>query len=395
MSSSKSTGEQRSQPRLQSVARQEASVAGMSRASVLYGSTCHTNFRVERATVPDDGRAVRLASNRLQWRDASSYADPVNPDGAAADQHDPERDRNWWRQWLGAVRDPAGSWEIGPARAIRGGALRHPVDLTSYGTTMRAALVRPPDDDVRPAVVVPFYEVATMLGETCARTAGRDPARPGAQAYAHHLVARGFVVLAVPWWFEYVLEPAAPTTSLSERYRPSVASHVRSLAISGLGRSLADLLLAVDALLCVPWVAPGRIGAFGHSLGGKLAMHLTALDTRIAAGVAHEPGLGLANSNWADPWYLDGAVPPGRDHDDLLGLVAPRPFLLAGGGASDGRHNHDLVERAARRWPEPPGLETLYHNSGHTHPDHVLDACYAWLRERLAVSGIPEETCPP
>ncbi|MGS2618952.1 dienelactone hydrolase family protein [Micromonospora sp. LZ34] len=313
--------------------------------------------------------------------------------GGATDE--PEQRRTWWRRWLGAVRDPDGSWEIGPARTTTDGTVRCPVDLTSYGTTMRAELARPAGEDVRPAVVVPFYEVATMFGERCARTAGRDAAQLASQAYARHLVARGVAVLAVPWWFEYVLEPATSTTPLGERYRPSVASHARSLAISGLGRSIADLFLAVDALCCLPWVAPGRIGAFGHSLGGKLALHLTALDTRIAAGVAHEPGLGLQYSNWSDPWYLDGTVPPHRDHDDLLALVAPRPFLLAGGGASDGWHNHRLVERAARRWPGPPGLETLYHNGGHAHPDHVLHACYAWLHRRLTDPDPPEEICPP
>ncbi|MER7334083.1 MULTISPECIES: acetylxylan esterase [unclassified Micromonospora] len=317
------------------------------------------------------------------------------PDGAADEHHEPERGRSWWRRWLGAVRDPDGSWEIGPVRKTADGTLRQPVDLTSYGTTMRAELLRPAGEDVRPAVVVPFYEVATLVGEPCARTAGHSAARRRSQAYARHLVARGFAVLAVPWWFEYVLGPVRAAASLGERYKPSVASHVDSLTTTGLGRSLADLFLAVDALAGVPWVDPRRIGAFGHSLGGKLALHLTALDTRIAAGVAHEPGLGLAYSNWADPWYLDGAVPPDRDHDDLLALVAPRPFLLAGGGASDGWHNHHLVERAARRWTEPSGLETLYHNSGHAHPDHVLDACYAWLHGRLAAADTPEETSPP
>lgn len=110
---------------------------------------------------------------------------------------------------------------------------------------------------------------------------------------------------------------------------------------------------------------------------------MAVLDPRIRAAVAHEPDLGPAHSNWSDPWYLGSPVRADRDQDDLLRLVAPCPFLLAGGGASDGRHNDDLVGRARPGWGERRGLETLCHDNGHAPPDHVLVACYTWLAARL------------
>src|SRR5690625_6759871 len=81
--------------------------------------------------------------------------------------------------------------------------------------------------------------------------------------------------------------------------------------MTGLGRSIGDLMLAVSALQDSGLTGEDRLAVFGHSLGGKLAMHLAALDPRLDAGAAHEPGLGFAHSNWTDPWYLDGALPEG------------------------------------------------------------------------------------
>ncbi|SDS51123.1 acetylxylan esterase [Jiangella sp. DSM 45060] len=286
--------------------------------------------------------------------------------------------RAWWTTWLGAVRDPEGTFAVDAQVPDASGVRRHTVRLTSYGSVLEAALVAPDQPGRLPAVVVPFYEVATVLGERTERTRGWSDARLRSYSYGRHLVDRGFAVLAVPWWFERVAGPADATASLHERYGPPAARHRASLPMTGLGRGVADLLLAVDALTSVPWIDPARIGAFGHSLGAKLVLHLAALDVRIGAAVAHEAGLGFAHSNWSDPWYLGAHVPAERDQDQLLRLVGRRPFLLAGGGDSDGRHNEDLVGRAGAA-----GVRTLYHDNGHAPPDHVLAACYAWLAAEL------------
>lgn len=293
--------------------------------------------------------------------------------------------RVWWRDWLGAVRDPEGSFDVGAPEPSGPGIHRCTVTLASYGAVLEAVLLVPdtPESAGRPAaVIVPFYEVGTVLGERTARTRDWTGERLRGYAYARHLVARGFAVLAVPWWFEQVANPVAGATSLHERYGRPAALHTRTHSMTGLGRSVSDLMLAVDALVTIPGIDPARIGAFGHSLGAKLAMHLAALDVRIRATVAHEPGLGFAHSNWSDPWYLGSRVPTDRDQDGILRLVAPRPFLLAGGGDSDGPQNRELAERARDAWSDD-GLQTLYHDGGHAHPAHVLAACYAWLTSLL------------
>lgn len=298
--------------------------------------------------------------------------------------------RSWWSGLLGAAPDPAGSWRLGPPRAPLAPDVRgeiHPLAITSFGTEMTCELLVPhaaPHPGT--VVVVPFYDTPSVFGEPTDRTrlAGRDPA---AGAHGLRLAEAGHAVLAVPWWFELVAaaDPAtAGVRGLQERYGPAAERHRRERPTTGLGRSLGDLQLAVTALED-SGLAPGaRLGAFGHSLGGKLALHLAALDPRLEAAAAHEPGLGFAHSNWTDPWYLDGDLPDGRDQDELLGLVAPRPFLLAGGGDGDGVHTLDLFRSARRRWPEERGLELLLHEDGHPVPPYVMTALAAWLQERLS-----------
>lgn len=300
-----------------------------------------------------------------------------------------QAERDWWQKRLGAYPDAEGSWRHVGQRALTHHGVNGRIDqlaIRSFGSELVCELLVPtaaaPTGIV---VVVPFYDTPPLFGEPSPRTAlhNRDPAD---SAFGLRLVEAGHAALAVPWWFEHVAaaDPAtASARDLAERYGPAAARHHRERTMTGLGRSVADLMLAVTALE-ESGLAPGaRLSAFGHSLGGKLALHLTALDPRIEAGAAHEPGLGFAHSNWADPWYLDGDIPPQRDQDDLLGLVAPRPFLLAGGGDGDGVHSLELFRSAARRWPDGQGPDLLLHDGGHPLPPHVMTAIGAWFSEKL------------
>ncbi|GAB3759134.1 dienelactone hydrolase family protein [Microlunatus parietis] len=298
-----------------------------------------------------------------------------------------EAQRAWWIDWLGADPDPDGSLTLLDERRVgdwTGRVLR----LRSFGDDLDCLLVLPDGDGPHPLVIMPFYEVEPLFG-----LVGRRPAAPPGQpsrAFGSALLTYGLAVLAVPWWFEVTAADDAPL-DLAGRYGPPAARHAERLPSTGLGRSVADLRLVVDKItepgaadrLGLAGVDLDRIGVFGHSLGGKLALHLAALDERIAAAVAHEPGLGLDHSNWDAPWYLGDHRPPDRDHDQLLGLVAPRPFLLIGGGDSDGPANLPLAERARPAWPDPYRLSTLLHDHGHPPPAYVVAACGHWLAEAL------------
>lgn len=295
--------------------------------------------------------------------------------------------RVWWRDQLGAVPDPDGSWSLGPVRETTGGTVSGTIRqilLSSYGSELTTELLRPADaPPTGVLVVVPFYDAPALFGEPTARTRLHDR-DPRLHAHGLRLAEAGHSVLAVPWWFEQVAaaDPAtAGAKNLDSRYGPAAERHRREQPMTALGRSIADVMLALTAALDSGLVDGLRPTAFGHSLGGKLAMHLAALDTRIEAAVAHEPGLGFSHSNWDAPWYLDGDIPTDRDQGQLLALVAPRPFLLVGGGASDGVQNLDLARSAAAAWPEGVGLDLLLHNGGHPVPHFLMASIGAWLSD--------------
>ncbi|WP_193104970.1 hypothetical protein [Brachybacterium sp. FME24] len=298
--------------------------------------------------------------------------------------------RHWWRDRLGAVPDPEGSWRPGGSREPEHPGVRgeiHQLVLTSYGAELTAEFFRPVSvPSTGAVVVVPYYDTPPLFAEETGRTelTGRDPAL---SAHGLQLAEVGHAVLAVPWWFEQVAaeDPAlSGARDLAERYGPVAAQHRREQPMTGLGRSIADVMLAVTALQESGLADGARVATFGHSLGGKLALHLAALDDRVEVAAVHEPGLGFAHPTWGDPWHLDGDIPKDRDQDELLALVAPRPFLLAGGGDCDGGHNLHLVREARKHWPDRQGLDVLLHDGGHALPRYVMAGIREWLRERTS-----------
>lgn len=295
--------------------------------------------------------------------------------------------RRWWAQHLGARPDPAGVWQVREHPGYPGFALRgtfRTLSLTSYGSSLHAELFQPEHGAAGSLVVVPFYDTPPVFGFDSPRT--RRNGRRSRFPLGTALAARGLSVLAVPWWFEQtaVADPRTATaTGLAGRYGPAADLHEQTHTMTALGRSIGDLMLAVRAVREEGFAASGHLGTFGHSLGGKLALHLGALDPRVDVVAAHEPGVGFAFSNWDAPWYLGSEVPAGRDQDEIVSLVAPRPLLIAGGGDSDGQHNRHLIDVAAGQWPEHHGPELLFHNAGHPMPEHVVEACSTWLHRRI------------
>ncbi|HTE21395.1 MAG TPA: dienelactone hydrolase, partial [Armatimonadota bacterium] len=156
---------------------------------------------------------------------------------------------------------------------------------------------------------------------------------------------------------------------------------------TGMARMLWDALRATDLLCARPEVDPGRIGSIGHSLGGKEVIYHAAFDERIRAAVSCEGGVGLRFSNWDADWYLGAQIhAPGfrRDHQEVVALIAPRPFLLVGGESADGAQSWPYIAANLPVWrlfgaEEHLGL--LRHNQGHDFPAPGPDRerIYHWL----------------
>ena len=115
-----------------------------------------------------------------------------------------------------------------------------------------------------------------------------------------------------------------------------------------------DGIRAIDFIQTLPAVDPQRIGIFGHSLGAKEALYVAAFDERVKCTRISEGGIGLGFSNWEDGWYLGPQITAagfGREHHELLALIAPRPFLLLAGESADGDRSWTYMEAALPVYP--------------------------------------------
>ncbi|MFO0999845.1 MAG: dienelactone hydrolase family protein [Planctomycetaceae bacterium] len=202
------------------------------------------------------------------------------------------------------------------------------------------------------------------------------------------LAQRGFIVFC-PRCFLW-----QDVSSLNEAVEKHRERHPNT---TGMAKMLYDAMRGVDVLESLPQVDRARIGAIGHSLGAKEALYLAAFDERIKAAAASEGGIGFRSTNWDASWYLGEAI---RDpefplnHHQLLGLIAPRPFLILGGesgpGAADGDRSWPLINAALPVWKlygEPTRLGLLNHHEGHSVSPQSFERMAEWLTVYLDESS--------
>ncbi|MCO6454677.1 MAG: hypothetical protein J5I93_05180 [Pirellulaceae bacterium] len=232
------------------------------------------------------------------------------------------------------------------------------VQISRQGQTVDGYLLLPPGKGPFPAVLVPFYEPLTGIGQ------GRKG--QGTHDYGLQLVRRGFVTLSIG-------TPGALESIGVDTREALVAAGERE-------RRQPLMLLAYVAANChtalaqMPEVDPQRIGIIGLSYGGKWSMFASCLHEKFACAVWSDPGIVFdernANVNYWEPWYLgyDPAarrkpgvpseenprtglykelVEAGDDLVDLHALMAPRPVLVSGGTEDPPRNwraLHHLIE---------------------------------------------------
>jgi acetyl esterase/lipase len=224
-----------------------------------------------------------------------------------------------------------------------------------------------------PGVVV-LHPTNTAHYNVSAGLAGKEGSH-----HALHLVRRGYVCIA-PRNYLWAVEGRSWKQSAADVKKQGPYT-------TGLAKMLFDAIRAVDVLVDRPEVDPTRIGAIGHSLGGKEALYLPAFDERIVASISCEGGIGLGMSNWSDDHYF-GEVIAGPDfaHDnqEVLALIAPRAILVIGGQASDGAKSWPYIEAALPVWrlyDAESRIGLLRHNLGHQFPPPGPDRelAYSWF----------------
>jgi hypothetical protein len=228
-----------------------------------------------------------------------------------------------------------------------------------------------------PAVIVPYYDVDTPAGKNLG---GRSYMPVSVRSFAYLLVQRGYLAVAVRWFGE----------SYGESYDEAVANlWLRHPDCSGLGKWVWDAHRLVDYLYSLPEVDHNHIGIIGHSLGAKMALYAAAMDERINAVVASEGGIGFSFSNYDDYWYFGDklhSLDKATDQHELLGLIAPRPFLLIGGDEYDTSKSWYYVNGARQVYSlfdVPQNIGYFNHHSGHTPTNDAVERSVDWLKHFL------------
>ncbi len=289
-------------------------------------------------------------------------------------------DRAKWMQWLGApaIAKPAPHARL--VREIDDTWLRaRLIDLQTEPDSWERILIVYPDEHLttpRPVLIVPYYDVDTPAG---LNLGGRNFQPLGVRSFAWLAAQQGYIAVAIRWFGE----------SYGQRYDEAVANLARRHpGTTGLGKWVWDASRLLDYLETLPDVDRTRIAMMGHSLGGKMTMYAAAMDQRVRAAVASEPGVSFAFTNYEDYWYFGERLPKGVDQNELLALLAPRPFLLIAGEDSDGDKSLPLLTSASAM-PRSV-LDWINHRSGHTPAPDAITAAFDWLRHWL-LDGVPKQ----
>jgi formylglycine-generating enzyme required for sulfatase activity/pimeloyl-ACP methyl ester carboxylesterase len=237
-------------------------------------------------------------------------------------------------------------------------------------------VLRPANSAKRPApvMIVPFYDVDTPAAIDLG---GRNYAADrGVNAFAYTAAQHGYIAVAVRWFGEsYGASYSEAVANLSERHPGS----------TGLGKWIADVRRVVDFIETLPDADATRIGIMGHSLGGKMALYAAAFEPRIRATVSSELGVGFKFSNYEDYWYLGenlAKAPAGMDQHELIGLIAPRPFLLIGGDEFDKKESWYYINAARAVYAlsgNGKNIGYFNHHTGHTPSPEAVSLAFDWL----------------
>jgi dienelactone hydrolase len=300
--------------------------------------------------------------------------------GLAAWRRKREQLRSWWWEFLKPFwsdrRRPPPLEIVGEDRPP--GVVRQLVRYqVEPGLPTEAYLIRPQaSGGPRPGVVV----LHSTVHESIRQPAGVEGSVE--KAFGLYLAQRGCVTFCPRNFLWPQTKGIATGAAVAELHRRHPGS-------KGMAKMLYDALVAVDILAGLAGVDPRRLGAIGHSLGGKEALYLAAFDGRIRAAVSSEGGIGTRFSNWEAPWYLGPEIQSpalGHEHHELLALAAPRPFLLLGGQSADGDQSWPFIEAVLpiyRLYGDPPRVGLLNHRQGHCVPAAAEGRVYQWFEAYL------------
>ena len=256
-----------------------------------------------------------------------------------------------------------------------------------------------PDDRVPAYLLIPRHAERPLPAVLCLHGTRREGklvmmgrTTRGDMAYAVELAERGYVALAPD-----IMAMGERTLPKSE-YLNTGPFERRFPDRTVMGKNLWDHMRAVDMLQAMPEVDGSRIGAVGHSLGGRNTHYLAALDKRITCAVA-SAGIIPLSGHYRLFWQRNryGAFAPVREyvrkHDrlpfekhEVTALIAPRPFMIVGAACDRWIRRTDLLSEMAhkvfdvyRLLGKESNFARLLHGDGHETLPHVRRFMYDWF----------------
>jgi len=234
-----------------------------------------------------------------------------------------------------------------------------------------------------PAVVV-FHPTTPFQARG---VAGLEPEYPVEKRQGIQLAQRGFVVWCPR---NYIFEEGTSAKSGSKMWTLNAEKvHKQHPGWTGMTRMIFDAIRAADFVESLPQVDKQRIGCLGHSLGAKVALFAPAFDERYKASVSSEGGIGLTFSNWDAVWYFGkGIQEPGfkLENHQVLGLIAPRAFLLLAGESADNDKSWCFIESALpvyELYGKRENLGWFNHREGHVYSDKARATAEDFLARHL------------
>jgi dienelactone hydrolase len=240
-------------------------------------------------------------------------------------------------------------------------------------------------------------------GPLCLERLQDGPWGPADCGYAIELAQRGFVTV-VPDNYKCGELLTGGEKISEEEFRTRRKQVVEQFAKdypewSFDGRRLLHHQRLLDVMDRIDFIQPRRYGVMGHSLGGRTAINLSALDERITVSIPSagiSPMLTNVPSNLRDPLKK----PPSTanetaswfpyDYQDMIALNAPRPLLIleAYNDGLNSRIEADFEcfmrgQKAYALLGKPECFSTLIHGDGHATLPDVRDFAYRWLERWL------------
>ena len=245
------------------------------------------------------------------------------------------------------------------------------------GELVDAYLLRPVGDVVDAPGVVVFH---STVNHSIRQPAGVEGVKE--KAFGLALAKRGFIAIC-PRNYLWPNNDIIEAKEMAEKY------HAKNPNATGMSKMLYDGQVAIDILEKQPGLNKERIGVIGHSLGAKEVIYMGAFDDRVKVIVSSEGGVSTTFSNWYAPWYLGEAIRNEQfphDHEELLGLIAPKPFLLVGGDSADGDQSWPIIHRALEvynLYGKPARIGLYNHRQGHAVPVEAESRMLEWMTQYL------------